>query len=152
MSNVHRHEIAETEIRALQKTVDYKTVAYALEYFVKYTNQKQIDSYLWWNERQQSYFIESLLLGLPFGDVIIQNNGDELEVIDGKQKICAAINFANNNLRLENLKTLTKLNEFRFSDLLLSRQKKFKRITVQAIEVPRNFNDFVWRGHTLSRS
>lgn len=138
---------AETEISEARKTFDYNTVEYPLEDFVEKISQEQIDKNLHWDKSQQSYFIESLLLGLPVLNVVINNNGndldeinDEVEIIDGKQRLYTAINFINGNLKIENLKQLSSLNGFKFTDLVLSRQRKFKRISVRAIAVAPNFD------------
>jgi uncharacterized protein with ParB-like and HNH nuclease domain len=146
MINSHQKELAETAIREAKKTVDYNTVEYPLENFLDKVKQEQIDNNLHWDRAQQSYFIESLLLGLPVLNVVI-NNGDELdvindevEIIDGKQRLYTAINFINGNLKLKNLKAIESLNDFNFNDLVPSRQRNFKRITVRAIAVRPDFD------------
>ncbi|MGB7416088.1 MAG: DUF262 domain-containing protein, partial [Thermosynechococcaceae cyanobacterium] len=125
-------EIAEMAIREARETVDYNTMGYSLDYFIDKINQKQIDNFRW-DKTQQSYFIESLLLGLPILNVVIDDNHDELNIIDGKQRVYTALNFINGNLELQDLKSLSSLNGFAFKDLALSRQRKFKRIPVRAI-------------------
>lgn len=141
----HQKEIAEIEIRKQRETIDYDTVNYPIEYFRDKISQQEINNSLHWNTKQQSYFVESLLLGIPILNIVINNNSDEIEVIDGKQRLYTAINFINNNLILNNLKELARLNGFKFEDLLFSRQKKFKRYTVRAIVVGQNFDKSVWR-------
>ncbi len=127
-------QIAETAIREARKTIDYNTVEYPLEYFIDKISDEEIKKDLHWDTLQQSYFIESLLLGLPVIHAVIHDDL-ELEFIDGKQRLYTAINFVKGNLILSNLKTLTALNGFSFNDLLPSRQRKFKRISVRAIAV-----------------
>ena len=153
-------EIVETDIREARKAIDYNTVEYPLEYFIDRVTQQQIDENLNWDESKQSYFIESLMLGLPVFNIVFidkdNNDGysvidDPKQLIDGKQRLCTAINFINGNLRLENLKELESLNGFKFSDLVLSRQRKFKRITVKAIAVNPNSDLSVWREYKSSR-
>jgi hypothetical protein len=141
----HQKELAETEIREARKTVDYNTVEYPLEYFIDKINQQEIDNNLRTDTLQQSYFIESLLLGLPVLNIVINDNDEQLEIIDGKQRLYTAIDFINGNLKLENLKQLVTLNGLKFEDLLMSRQKKFKRISVRAIAVAPNFDISVWK-------
>ena len=147
----HQKEMAETEIREQRKGIDYDTVSYPLEYLSKKISQREIDNNLQWNKQQQSYLIESLLLGLPVLNIVIKRNGNdadaEIEVIDGKQRLYAAINFINNNLILNDLKELATLNGFKFEDLLLSRQKRFARYTVRAIIVNQNSDNSVWKSY-----
>lgn len=141
---IKNQEIAETAIREARKTVDYNTIEFPLEYFIDKICKEEINKNLCWDKSQQSYFIESLLLGLPVLNVVINDNDDELKIIDGKQRLYTAINFINGNLELQNLKTLTSLNGFGFNDLLSPRQRKFKRISVRAIAVSPDFDLSVW--------
>jgi hypothetical protein len=137
-------EIAETAIREARKNIDYNTVEFPIEYFIDQINQEQIDNNLHWDESKQSYFIESLMLGLPAFNIIFvdknHNDGysviDDIEqLIDGRQRLFTALNFINGNLRLSNLKVTESLNDFTFKDLPLSRKRRFERTTVKAIAV-----------------
>jgi hypothetical protein len=137
-------ELAEMAIREARETVDYNTTEYPLEHFIDKITQKQIDELLHWDKAQQSYFVESLLLGLPVLNIVINDNDDKFKIIDGKQRLYTAINFIQGNLELQNLKTLSSLNSFGFKDLTLPRQRKFKRISVRAIAIAPNFDISVW--------
>lgn len=146
-----QQELAETAIREARKTVDYNTLEYPLEHFIDKITKAKIDDLLHWDKLQQSYFVESLLLGLPVLNVVINNNGDELgaindevEIIDGKQRLYTALNFIQGNLKLENLKKLTALNGFSFGDLVLTRRNRFKRILVRAIAIELNSDKSVY--------
>lgn len=127
-------EQAETAIREAIKNINYNTVEYPLAYFIDKISDEELKKNLHWDTLQQSYFIESLMLGLPVINAVIHDD-KKLELIDGKQRLMTAINFIKGNLKLSNLKTLTALNGFSFNDLLPPRQKKFKRISVRAIAV-----------------
>lgn len=150
---IKNQEQAETQIRKARKTVDYNTIGYPLEYFVDKISQQEIKDNLNWDESEQSYFIESLMLGLPALNIVFQgknsNNWSELDsieqLIDGKQRLMSALNFANSNLRLSSLKQLESLNGFKLNDLVLSRQKKFKRISVRVIVVNPKSDLSVWK-------
>lgn len=131
---IKNQELAETAIREARKTVDYNTIDYPVEYFLDKISDEELKKNLHWAAFQQSSFIESLLLGLPVIHAVIHDD-IELEFIDGKQRLYTAVNFIKGNLELCNLKTLTSLNGFNFSDLVLPRQKKFRRISVRAIVV-----------------
>ncbi|ACB54460.1 hypothetical protein cce_5114 [Crocosphaera subtropica ATCC 51142] len=138
---IKQQELIETDIQEGRKKVDYNTVEYPLEFFIEQISQKQIDDELNWDTRQQSYFIESLLMGLPVLNIVIDSNEN---IIDGKQKLYTTINFVNGHLKLENLNKLSTLNGFHFQDLLLSRQRKFKRMTVRTIVLSPSSDASYW--------
>lgn len=79
MEKFKNQELAETEIRAASKTVDYNTTEFPLEYFIDKICKEEINKNLCWDKSQQSYFIESLLLGLPVLNIVINDNDDELK-------------------------------------------------------------------------
>lgn len=147
-------EAAEAEIREKQKRVDYDTKEYPVEVLIqKYmegkeneTNELFIPDYqreMAWDESRQSKFIESVLLGLPIPYIFVADINDEeneenearLEIIDGTQRIRTLARFVNNELKLTNLDKLGKLNDFRFEDLPLSRQRRFNRATIRMIQL-----------------
>ncbi|MEA5467180.1 DUF262 domain-containing protein [Leptothoe sp. PORK10 BA2] len=146
-----RRDEAEAEIRDKQKPIDYDTKEYPVEILVqKYTdgladdtNELFIPDYqreMAWDDARQSKFIESVLLGLPIPYVFVADIPDEenearLEIIDGTQRIRTLARFLNNELKLEDLEKLKKLNDFRFSDLPLPRQRRFKRTTLRMIQL-----------------
>jgi hypothetical protein len=144
----YRQEIAEAEIRQRQKDFDYNTVSYRLEYLVDKISQQEIVLNLHWDQKKQSYFIESLLLGLPVLEIVIKQNDNDaesaIEVIDGKQRLYTAINFISNHLVLKGLEKLVILNGFKFQDMVLSRQRKFARITARTICVESNSDKSAW--------
>jgi Protein of unknown function DUF262 len=142
---------AEEELREQQKPIDYNTLEYPIEIIVgKYTdgldddtNELFIPDYqreMAWDNISQSKFIESILLGLPTPNIFVADISDEdnesrLEIIDGTQRIRTLARFINNDLKLEALEKLKKFNNFRFDDLSLPRQRRFKRTTIRIIEL-----------------
>ncbi len=156
-----RQDEAEAEIREKQKPVDYDTKEYPVEILVqKYTdgldddtNELFIPDYqreMAWDDARQSKFIESVLLGLPIPYVFVADIPDEenearLEIIDGTQRIRTLARFLNNELKLENLEKLKKLNDFRFSDLSLPRQRRFKRTTLRMIQLTEKADEDIRR-------
>lgn len=102
-----------------------------------------------WDEERQSKFIESVFLGLPIPPIFIadindrDNEEDEgrLEIIDGTQRTRTLTRFIKNELKLSELKKLTKLNNFKFEDLPLPRQRRFNRATVRIIELTEKANE-----------
>ncbi len=147
-------EAAEAEIREKQKAVDYRTTEYPVEVIVqKYmegeendTNELFIPDYqreIVWDDERQSKFVESVFLGLPIPPIFVADINDEeneedearLEIIDGTQRIRTLTRFIKNELTLCELKKLSQLNNFRFEDLLLSRQRRFNRATIRIIQL-----------------
>ncbi|NES04834.1 MAG: DUF262 domain-containing protein [Okeania sp. SIO2F4] len=147
-------EAAEAEIREKQKAVDYRTTEYPVEVIVqKYlegeendNNELFIPDYqreMVWDDERQSKFIESVFLGLPIPPIFVADINDEeneedeasLEIIDGTQRIRTLTRFIKNELILCELKKLGQLNNFRFEDLLLSRQRRFNRATIRIIQL-----------------
>jgi hypothetical protein len=89
-----------------------------------------------WNENQQSAFIESVLIGLPMPYIFVaESKGGRFELIDGLQRLKTIEAFLTNQLILNGLKKVTLLNGFKFQDLPLSRQRRFKTRIVRFIEL-----------------
>jgi hypothetical protein len=155
MGNKSEKQIAaaEEQIRELQRDVDYQVREYPIEVVVQKhfdgredgTNELFVPDYqrdLVWDERNQSRFIESLLIGLPIPYVFAADvsSGDEevagrLEIVDGTQRIRTLTRFLKDELQLSGLEKLTDVNGFKFSDLAPSRQRRFGRITLRMIEL-----------------
>ncbi|NEP20649.1 DUF262 domain-containing protein [Moorena sp. SIO3I6] len=159
---VQDKEAAEAEIREKQKPVDYDTKEYPVEILVqKYmdgkdddTNELFIPDYqreMAWDETRQSKFIESILLGLPIPYIFVadindpENDLGRLEIVDGTQRIRTLARFINNELTLTDLEKLKKLNKFRYTDLPLARQRRFKRSTLRMIQLTEKADEEVRR-------
>ena len=156
-----KKEIAEQQIRDRRKPVDYNTLEYPIEILVKKyldgidedENELFIPDYqreMTWDEDRQSKFIESVLLGLPIPYIFVADiSGSEdlarLEIIDGTQRIRTLARFIKNELRLNNLEKLESLNGFTFSDLPLSRQRRFQRTTIRMIQLTEEADEEVRR-------
>ncbi|HYW19048.1 MAG TPA: DUF262 domain-containing protein [Nodularia sp. (in: cyanobacteria)] len=149
-----QREAAEAEIREKQKVVDYDTKEYPVEVLVqKYRqgedediNELYIPDYqreMIWEEARQSKFIESIMLGLPIPYIFVADlppkDDDDiedlgrLEIVDGTQRIRTLDRFLKNELKLRGLEKLKKLNNFKFSDLPLARQRRFNRASLRMI-------------------
>lgn len=137
---------AEEQIFKEQAIVDYQIREYPIDVIVsKYTDGQEINQNEFfipkyqrkfvWDLNKQSKFIESLMLDLPIPYIFGADNNGRLEIIDGSQRIRTLEAFLSNTLILTNLKKLDKLNNFRHSDLPLSRQKRFNRKTIRIIEL-----------------
>ena len=152
-------ELAEVQVLEHHKTIDYDTREYPVEVLVqKYLdrldedeNELFVPDYQrehTWSEEHQSRFIESVLIGLPIQYLFVADvpgKDGRLEIVDGSQRIRTLAAFLKNDLRLTGLKKLDKLNGFRFDDLPVSRQRRFKRHTLRMIELTENANEEVRR-------
>lgn len=144
---------ADEQIASLSKIVDYRIREYPIEVLVNKflegedegINDIYVPDYqrnFIWPDDYQSRFIESVLIGLPIpylfvGDVSSEDEerSGRVEIIDGTQRIRTLAAFLHNELKLTKLIKLTLLNGFRFSDLLPSRQRRFRRFTIRMIEL-----------------
>lgn len=138
---------AEEQILQEQKIVDYDIHEYPVEVLVqKYldgfkdnTNELFVPKYqrkFVWTIPQRSKFIESIMLGLPIPYMFAadsKENEGRLEIVDGSQRIRTLEAFLNDKFTLTKLKKLDKLNGFKFSDLPISRQRRFRRQTLRLI-------------------
>lgn len=143
--------IVDQQIEELQKITDYEIKEWPIGVLVeKFTNGRETDESeifipdyqreMVWTPKQQSRFIESILIKLPvpfiFGADVGQGDREgALEIIDGSQRIRTLDNFLSNRLQLVGLKKLTQAEGMRFSDLTKPRQMRFKRTTVRVIEL-----------------
>ncbi|MBT9514773.1 MAG: DUF262 domain-containing protein [Acidovorax sp.] len=143
--------LVDQQIDVLQKITDYDIKEWPIEVLVeKFTNGKETDESeifipdyqrdMVWSARQQSRFIESILIKLPVpfifaGDVADGPRQGCLEIIDGSQRIRTLDNFLSGRLQLEGLTRLTSAIGMRFADLSKPRQLRFKRSSVRVIEL-----------------
>ena len=99
-----------------------------------------------WNKEKQSKFIESILLDLPIPYLFLADEPKtgKLEILDGSQRIRTLDAFMKNELKLEGLQKLKKLNGFIFNDLLESRQRRFVRKTLRSIELTETVFQASW--------
>lgn len=84
-----------------------------------------------WLPKQQSRFIESIFMNLPIPPLFLGESDEEeregaWEVIDGTQRLRTLNYFINNQLTLCDLKTIPALNNFKFNNLPLKWQRRFK--------------------------
>ncbi|MEO0043034.1 MAG: hypothetical protein RL329_2482 [Bacteroidota bacterium] len=87
-----------------------------------------------WSEEKQAKLIESILLGLPIPLIFVaENRSSAWEIVDGSQRIRALYRFVKNELCLNNLEKIDKLNGFYFKDLDRRRQGKFLAIALRMI-------------------
>lgn len=151
MTDAEREGLVEAQIAELQKITDYEIREWPIEVLVeKFTNGRDTDSSeifipdyqreMVWSAKQQSRFIESILIRLPVPFIFAADvgSGDRegaLEIIDGSQRLRTLDNFLSNRLRLQDLVRLTAANGMLLADFSKPRQLRFKRSTVRVIEL-----------------
>lgn len=71
-----------------------------------------------WDSEKATYFIESIFLGTEIPPLVLFNNGNRNEVIDGRQRYETILKFLNNDLVLrgEGLKSLKSFSGKRYCD------------------------------------
>lgn len=150
-SQIELQEI-ENEILDKQRKSEFDTSEYPVEVIVSKFQTNLLDTdkaelfipdyqreYIW-PPNKASEFIESIILDLPipYVYVAVVNGGEDdgrLEIVDGSQRIRTLVKFLNNDLELEGLKLLPKLNTAKFKDLPFGRQLRFKRKSIRWIEL-----------------
>lgn len=159
MSLDDMNDSIEYQIESEKKEFEFDIREYPLEFLQLQFNPpinsgKEADLYIpdyqrefVWAKKQQSLFIESLLIGLPvpyiFGADVTdyEDAGDgRVEIVDGAQRIQTIDAFITNNLVLQDMEKIPLLNGKQFKDLIPSRQRRFLRTTIRMIEL-QNINE-----------
>lgn len=125
-------DAAEKQIKEQQTETRYDLRDFTIDYIVQQFNEGLFfipdyqREYIW-PVKNRIDFIESIFLGLPIPMMFVADLDDgRLEIVDGAQRIQTLESFKNDDLRLKNLKYLTSLENFKYSDLPKSYQRKFK--------------------------
>ena len=135
---------AEKQILEKIKNYDYSTVEYPIEVIMQqYSDGLENDDgeiYIpdyqrefVWSEKRQSKFIESVILGIPIPYIFFADVDGRYEIVDGSQRIRTLYSFLYNELQLQDLEKLEKLNGFYFKDLSIIRQRRFKKKSLKMI-------------------
>jgi len=140
----NKSKFTEEELTSIQTQIDEKTGLYdyiTKDYpfeviYTKYGEEDNLDKTLYvpsyqrefvWDNKKQSRFIESVLLGVPLTPFLVsEDENNRLEIIDGSQRIRTLIAFYDNILRLRDLKKLTDINRAKFIDLPKRVQRYFE--------------------------
>ncbi|BER97201.1 DUF262 domain-containing protein [Vibrio cholerae] len=162
----------EEQILEEKKAVDFDTREFTVEFLVgKYLKNIEIDENdifvpdyqrdFVWDEIRQSKLIESITLGLPIPIVFMaEDSNGRLEIVDGSQRIRTLAAFLEDDLTLTSLDRLTELNDLKYSDLPISRQKKINNTPIRMIvlseaateEVRNDLFERINRGSDLLRN
>lgn len=139
---VEQIAVAETAIATVSKQVKFTVAEYPISVYVSRFEDDEkgrffVPEYqrkLAWHPRQQSDFIESLLVGLPIPFLFFYQTADgRMEIVDGSQRMRAMRAFLKEGLRLSDLVLLPELNGFSFKDLPEERRNKLEDVTIRTI-------------------
>lgn len=141
-------EQQEEIINSARKNVNYDTKEFTFELLVSKFNRtieenKSTEIYIpfyqrkfVWDEKRQSKFIESILIGLPIPPMYFAEVEEGiLEVIDGSQRIRTVNRFLRNELKLKGMDKLPELNGLSFNEFSSSRKRKINNVSLRAIVV-----------------
>ena len=143
----------EKEIDDQQRNVAFDIKEYTIEIIVqKYLNGLEKDENEFfvpeyqrefvWDENRQSRFIESLMIGLPIPYIFLAETSEgRYEIVDGSQRIRTLAAYINDNLKIRGLEKVPDLNNLKFTDLSISRQRKFKNISLKMIVLSERTTD-----------
>ncbi len=146
-------EQIEEEIINQLKIVDYDTHEFTIEVILSKLKKGEIfipqyQRKFVWGEKKKSKLIESLLINIPIPYLFLADTeSGDLEIVDGVQRLLTIYSFCKNDskldlpdldyckeeLKLQNLEKLPKLNGKCFTDLLEPRRKRFLNKTIRAI-------------------
>lgn len=80
-----------------------------------------------WKSKQESELVESILMGIPIPLMyLFEDKRGKKQVVDGRQRISAILDFLEGKTKLNNLKILSQLNGCYFKDLEPLLQGKFE--------------------------
>ena len=141
MSNRHDETTAiANQIREKKQEVRYGTREYVAEYLVDKFDAEEFyipleyQRNFVWSDEDCSYFIESVLIGLPIPYMFFADTEDgRTEIVDGAQRMNALASFASNNLTLSGLAILTSVNGKTYSDLPVEVQRRFNNSSFRVV-------------------
>ena len=132
-------EIAE-QIREKKQEVRFSTREYVAEYLIDKFKEEdffipfEYQRNFVWTDKDCSYFIESVLIGLPIPYMFFADTDDwRTEIVDGAQRMNALVNFVNDDLKLADLKILTSVNGKTFSELPIEVQRRFSNASFRVV-------------------
>lgn len=140
MDSVKKAAISSKQISEKRQEIKFGTSDYVIGYLVQkfeeeefYVSSEYQRKFIWSN-RDKSYFIESILMGLPIPFMFFADTDDgRIEIVDGAQRTQTLVQFAQNELKLNDLEVLTDSNGLSFSDLDISVQRRFLNTNIRVV-------------------
>ncbi|WP_293736417.1 DUF262 domain-containing protein [uncultured Phascolarctobacterium sp.] len=132
--------ISSKQISEKKQEIKYDTRDYVIGYLVNqfeeeefYVPREYQRNFIWTNT-DKSYFIESVLMGLPIPFMFFADTSDgKIEIVDGAQRTQTLVQFAQNELKLNDLEILTDSNGLSFSDLDIAVQRRFLNTNIRVV-------------------
>lgn len=146
-------EELEKEIDNQQRNVAFDTKEYTIELIVqkyledldKDENEFFVPEYqreFVWDNIRQSRFIESLMIGLPIPYIFLaETESGRYEIVDGSQRIRTLAAYLKDELTIKGLEKIPRLNNLKFGELDISRQRKFRNISLKMIVLSERTTD-----------
>lgn len=132
--------VSSKQISGKKQEIKYDTRDYVIGYLVNKFNEsefyvpREYQRNFIWNDKDKSYFIESVLMGLPIPFMFFADTDDgRIEIVDGAQRTQTLVQFAQNDLRLNELSVLTESNGLLFNDLDIAVQRRFLNTTIRVV-------------------
>lgn len=133
-------EKSSEQISEKKQDIKYDTRDYVINYLVKQFTEGEFyvpldyQRKFIWSDKDKCNFIESILMGLPIPFMFFADTDDgRIEIVDGAQRTQTLIQFAQNDLILNDLKILTKSNGFCFKDLDQAVQRRFLNTSIRVV-------------------
>lgn len=133
-------EEASKQISEKKQDVKYDTRDYVIRYLVDQFSDGEFyipldyQRKFIWSDKDKCNFIESVLMGLPIPLMFFADTTDgRIEIVDGAQRIQTLVQFSQNDLTLQNLKVLTKANNFKFTNFDISIQRRFLNTSIRVV-------------------
>lgn len=140
MSEHNDATIIANQIHEKKKEVRYSTREYVTEFLVNKFKENEFYIPLGyqrnfvWSEKDCSYFIESVLIGLPIPYMFFADTKEgKTEIVDGAQRMHALTSFIDNELHLQGLAILTSVNGKTYSDLPKEIQRRFNNASFRVV-------------------
>lgn len=128
------------QISEKKQDIKYDTRDYVVNYLVQQFTEGEFyvpldyQRQFIWNDKDKCNFIESILMGLPIPFMFFADTNDgRIEIVDGAQRTQTLIQFAQNDLVLNDLKVLTDTNGFCFKDLDQAIQRRFLNTNIRVV-------------------
>lgn len=140
MGSQQNSETIINQIREKKQEVRYGTREYVAEYLVgKFKAEEfyvplEYQRNFVWSDEDCSYFIESVLIGLPIPYMFFADTEDgRTEIVDGAQRMHALATFMNGDLALRGLKVLTTVNGKVYSELPIETQRRLNNANFRVV-------------------
>lgn len=138
--NEEEIESSSKQISEKKQDIKYDTRDYVINYLVNQFTEGEFyvpldyQRQFIWSDKDKCNFIESILMGLPIPFMFFADTDDgRIEIIDGAQRTQTLIQFAQNDLILNDLKVLTETNGFCFKDLDQAIQRRFLNTNIRVV-------------------